>query len=159
MPYPADIREAYAAGPPLGFRFGVVFMSGGVAPNPLDIRFKRVSGINATITTRSVEEGGQNLYSHRLPEKVQYDNLILERGLVVGSPLVSEVNAAMSLFVFNPANVLVSVLDETGIPITSWLFMKAYPVKWQIADLDADANQVVVETIELTYRRMQTLRI
>jgi phage tail-like protein len=50
-------------------------------------------------------------------------------------------------------------LDEAGIPISSWLFLNAYPVKWLTAALDADANAVVIETMELAYQRMQTIRI
>jgi len=147
------------AGPPLGFRFGVFFFAGGVVPNPLDIRFKKVSGIGSNIPSQTLNEGGQNLYSHKLPTRVQYDNLVLERGLAVGSPLVVEFNATMSLFKFSPSNVMVSLLDEAGIPISSWLFMKAYPVKWTVSSLDADSNAVVIETMELAYQRMQAIRI
>lgn len=145
--------------PPLGFRFGVFFFIGGVVPNPLDFRFKKVSGIGSTITTRTINEGGQNLYSHKLPERVQYENLVLERGLAVGSPLVIEFNIAMSSFQFAPSNVLVSLLDAAGLPISSWLFMNAYPVKWTVSSLDADSNSVVIETMELAYQRMQSIRI
>ncbi len=154
-----DLLSALGAGPPLGFRFGVFFFIGGVVPNPLDFRFKKVSGISSTITTRTINEGGQNLYSQKLPERVQYENLVLERGLAVGSPLVIEFNAAMSLFKFAPSNVLVSLLDESGIPLSSWLFMNAYPVKWTVSNLDADSNAVVIETMELSYQRMQAIRI
>ena len=65
----------------------------------------------------------------------------------------------MSLFKFKPSNVLVTLLDNTRIPIASWLFMKAYPVKWSVSDLDATANTVVTEHMELTYQRMQTIRV
>jgi phage tail-like protein len=145
--------------PPLGYRFSVVFLAGGVVPNPLDTLFQKVSGLSATINTSTVEEGGQNLYSHRLPGKVQYENLVLERGLVLGSPLVVEFNVAMSLFKFSPSNVLVTLLDDAGIPIAAWLFMTAYPVKWRVSDLDATANSVVIETLELAYQRMQVIRV
>ncbi len=145
--------------PPLGFRFGVLFFAGGVIPNPLDTMFQKVSGIGSTVNTFTVEEGGQNLYSQLLPNKIQYDNLVLERGLVVGSPLVIEFNIAMSLFKFSPSNVLVTLLDNTLIPAASWLFMKAYPVKWSVSDLDAEANSVVIEHMELAYQRMQTIRL
>ncbi|PON11429.1 phage tail protein, partial [Candidatus Entotheonella serta] len=49
--------------PPLGFRFAVFFFVGGAQPNPLDIMFQSVSGISATVSTRAVPEGGQNLYT------------------------------------------------------------------------------------------------
>jgi phage tail-like protein len=145
--------------PPLGYRFSVLFLAMGVIPNPLDILFQKVSGLGATVETSPVEEGGQNLYTQLLPKKIQYTNLVLERGLVVGSPLVIEFNAAMSLFTFKPSNVLVNLLDHTRIPIASWLCMKAYPVKWSVSDLDATANTVVVEHMELTYQRMQAIRL
>jgi phage tail-like protein len=145
--------------PPLGFRFGVLFFVGGLIPNPLDIFFQKVSGLGSTVETTPVEEGGQNLYTQSLPKKIKYENLVLQRGVVVGSPLVIEFNITMSRFKFSPSNVLVTLLDETRIPIAGWLFMKAYPVKWSVSDLDADANSVVIEHMELSYQRMQVMRV
>lgn len=128
-------------------------------PNPLDIRFQRVSGLSADISPETYEEGGQNLFSHRLPNRISYGNLILERGLVVGSPLAAEFNMAMTLFKFTPSNVLVMLLNEDNLPVTGWLFFKAYPVRWSISDLNATSNEVVIETMELAYTRFQSLRI
>ena len=145
--------------PPLGYRFIVVFFVAGVVPNPLDIMFQKVSGLESSVETFTVEEGGQNLYTQRLPKKVQHENLVLERGLVVGSPLVIEFNIAMTLFEFAPSNVLVALLDGTAVPIASWMFLNAYPVKWSVSDLNAEQNSVVIERMELTYQKMLILRI
>ncbi len=149
----------FVGNPPLGFRFGVLFFALGVIPNPLDIMFQKVSGLGSTVETAPIEEGGQNLYTQKLPKKISYENLVLERGVVVGSPLVIEFNVAMSQFKFAPSNVLVTLLDNTRIPISAWLFMKAYPVKWSVSDLDATANSVVIEHMELAYQRMQVVRV
>ena len=149
----------FVGNPPLAFRFGVLFLAGGALPNPLDIMFQKVSGLSTTVETETIQEGGQNFYSQQLPKKIQHENLVLERGLVVGSPLVIEFNTAMSLFKFYPSNVLVSLIDSTNIPIASWLFIKAFPVKWSVSDLDANTNSVVIETMELSYQRMQVIRI
>jgi phage tail-like protein len=143
----------------LGFRFGVFFFAGGLIPNPLDIRFQKVSGLSTTVETIKVTEGGQNLYTHRLPKRIDYGNLVLERGMVVGSILNLEFNAAMSLFKFYPSNVIVTLFDENKVPVSSWLFIKAYPVKWATSDLDATQKAVVIDTMELAYTRMQILRI
>jgi phage tail-like protein len=145
--------------PPLGFRFSVLFLAMGIIPNPLDILFQKVSGLSATVDTEQVEEGGQNLYRQLLPKQIQHDNLSLERGLVVLSPLAGEFNTAMTLFKFKPSNVLVSLLSHTRMPIASWLCIKAYPVKWSVSDLDATSNTVVIERMELAYQRMQTIRL
>jgi phage tail-like protein len=143
----------------LGFRFGVFFFAGGVIPNPLDIRFQKVSGLAAEVKTTPLSEGGQNLYTHRLPEKVDYKNLVLERGMVVGSPLNLEFNAVMSLFKFYPSNVLVTLFNAEQIPVAGWVFIKAYPVKWATSDLDAAEKALVIDTLELAYTRMQIMRI
>jgi len=144
--------------PPLSFRFSVLFMAAGAIPNPIDILFQKVSGLGSAVETESINVGGQ--YNvEQLPVRVKYENLVLQRGLVVGSPLVIEFNSAMFQFRFRPANVLVTLLDNTRIPIAGWLFMRAYPVKWSVSDLDAEANSVVIENIELNYEYMQTMRI
>ncbi len=143
----------------LGFRFGVFFFAGGVIPNPLDIRFQKVSGLSAEIETTTLAEGGQNLYSHKLPERIKYGNLVLERGMVVGSPLNLEFNAAMSLFKFAPSNVLVTLFNQEKIPLAAWLFIKSYPVKWETSELDAKEGSLVIDTLELAYQRMQIMRI
>lgn len=144
--------------PIIGMRFGVFFFAGGVLPNPLDIRFQRVSGLSSEVDTEPVREGGQNLYTQRLPVGVKYNNLVLERGMVVGSPLNVEFNVAMSLFKFVASNVLVTLLSETKAPLAAWLFMKAYPVKWSTSDLSAEPG-LVIDTMELAYTRMQIVRV
>ena len=145
--------------PPLGFRFNVLFFAGGITPNPIDIHFRKVSGLSTTVETTAVEDGGQNLYTQLLPTRLSHDNLVLERGIIFGSPLALEFNIAMSQFKFAASNVLVSLLSHDSIPISSWLFFNAYPVKWSISDLDAESNSLVIETMELTYQRMQTIRL
>lgn len=145
--------------PPVGFHFAVVFFAGGTVPSSLDMRFKKVSGLMSEIETITYKEGGENLFTHRLPNRVSYNNLVLERGMVIGSPLNIEFNAAMSNLQFSPGNVLVALLDDDGLPLAGWLFWKTYPVKWSVSDLAADVNGVVIETMELAYTRFQVLRI
>ncbi|MDZ8183663.1 MAG: phage tail protein [Nostoc sp. ChiSLP02] len=145
--------------PPVGFYFMVVFFIAGILPNPLDIRFQRVSGISAEIETTDIREGGENIFRHRLPTHVTYNNLVLERGMVTGSLLNAEFNVAMSSMKFTPSNVLVMLLNEKSVPLSSWLFKRAYPVKWTVSDLDANANAVVIDTLELAYARFQTMSI
>lgn len=79
--------------------------------------------------------------------------------MVIGSPLNVEFNLAMSSMRLIPSNVLVILLNEKSIPLASWLFKTAYPVKWTVSDLDADANSVVIETMELAYTRFQAIGI
>jgi len=146
--------------PPLSHRFGVFFFPvGGPLPNPLDCRFQKVSGISTEVTTHTIREGGQNLYAHRLPDRVSYNNLVLERGYVIGSLLAEEFNVAFSQFKFYPSRVMVTLFHETGAPIGAWLYLNAYPVRWSVSPLNAQGNEIVLETMELAYTRFQTIRI
>ena len=154
-----DIADVLNPNPILSHRFGVFFFAGGLIPNPIDFRFQKVSGITAEVQLETVNEGGQNLYAHRLPNKITYNNLVLERGYTIGSPLNVEFNVALSNFQFYPSNVLVTMFSEIGVPLGAWLYMKAYPVKWSVSDLDAQANSVVVDTLELAYSRFQIIRV
>ena len=144
---------------PLGFRFGVFFFVGGLVPNPIDIRFQRVSGLGATVSLKTHAEGGENLYAHRFPEAIGYQNLVLERSAPLISPLDIEFNIALSLFKFSASNVLVTLFDDSGAPTAGWMFVKAYPVRWATSDLDANQKGVVIDTMELAYTRMQILRL
>jgi phage tail-like protein len=143
----------------LGFRFGVYFFAGGVVPNPLDIRFQKVRGLAATVKTTPLSEGGQNLYTQQLPSSIEYGNLILERGMVIGSPLNAELNAVMTRFEFAPSNVLVTLFNEAMLPLSAWFFTNAFPVKWSTSDLDATQKTVLIDTLELAYTRMQIMRL
>ena len=145
--------------PILGMRFSVLFMVGGTVPNPIDLRFAKVSGLAMTVETETVVEGGQNLYTQQLPRRISHGNLTLERGMVVGSPLHLEFNAAFSAFRFAPCNVLVSLLADDRVPLAAWLFMKAWPLRWSTSDLDAGQPGLVIDTMELAYGRMQMLRV
>ena len=146
--------------PPMAFRFGVIFLAKGIIPNPIDIRFQKVSGFSASIETSSLDEGGENVSSgFRFPEKVNYENLRLERGLALLSPLNREFDQAMTDLKLRPSNVLVILFGETGIPFAAWLFRKAYPVKWSMTDLDANSSQLVIETMELAYQEFKPFRI
>lgn len=142
--------------PPVGYHYRVSFFINGDDKDPVDMRFQKVSGITATVDTTPLIEGGENLFVHNLPKCITYDNLKLERGLVIDSrhsSLSRVFEIAMSDFEFNRSNVMVSLLDENSSPIANWHFLEAYPVKWSISDLDANSNAVVIESMELKYTR------
>jgi phage tail-like protein len=144
---------------PLSFRFGVFFFVGGLVPNPIDIRFQKVSGLGATVSLKTHAEGGQNLYTHRFPETIGYQNLVLERSAPLISPLDIEFNISLSLFKFSASNVLVTLFDDGNAPTAGWMFLNTYPVRWATSDLDAGQNGVVIDTMELAYTRMQIMRL
>ena len=138
--------------PVTGFYFKVSFSS---TVGSQDTSFKSVSGLNQKLETEEVLEGGENRYVHKLPTKVSHPNLVLKRGIgKLSSPLIKwcqsvfEKDFATSIV---PMPLLVHLLNEKGMPVRSWNVMNAFPVSWEVDEFDAMKNEVVLETIELSY--------
>jgi len=136
--------------PPVGFHFRVEFQ--GVGSGDSDTRFQEVSGLTAEIGTEELPVGGENRFSYRLPIRAKYNNLILKRGMLKDSGLISWFTSAIEDFEFKPVDVNVYLLNENHEVATTWIFIHVYPVKWVISDLKAMDNALVVETIELVYQ-------
>lgn len=136
---------------PRVYHFKVEFLDiNGVIEN--DVRFQDVSGLAAEMGIEEIAEGGENRFSHRLPTKAKYSNLVLKRGMLTDSGLIKWFKDAIENFEFSPSTVLVKLLDKDHEPIVTWNFIKAWPVKWTIADFKATENAIVIETIELAYQ-------
>ncbi len=140
--------------PPVGFHFRVDI--DGFAD---DVNFQEVSGINTTIGEYTFNEGGENRFVHRLPDRVSYEKLTLKRGILVGSDLIGWFRDAVSSFKIDPRNVVVTLLNSEHEPLESWSFVKAYPVKWAIGSFNAQQNEVVIETIDLSFQYLQRMEV
>lgn len=136
--------------PPVGFHFRVKFTLDHTTN--LDSRFQEVSGLTSEIGTEEINEGGENRFTHRVPTRAKFPNLILRRGLAKESRLIKWFDDAVDRLVIEPAVVLVSLLDEKHDPLVSWKIIGAYPVRWAISDFKAQENALVIETVELSYK-------
>ena len=136
---------------PRSFHFKVEFQ-GVPDVKSNDVRFQDVSGLNAELGIEEVKSGGENRFSHRLPTRARYSNLVLKRGMLIDSALIKWFNDAVESFNFSPATVIVKLLDKDHQPLQTWSFIKAWPVKWSVSEFKATENAVVVETIELAYQ-------
>lgn len=140
---------------PLGFHFKVEFTGGdgSITADGVDVRFQEVSGLSAELGIETYDEGGENRFSHRLPTRAKFNNLILKRGMLMGeSPLRKWFEDGINQFSFNPVNVSVKLLNDKGTAISSWEFHSAWPVKWSVSDFKAMENALVIESAELAYQ-------
>ena len=136
---------------PRSYHFMVEFLDvPGVIDN--DVRFQDVSGLVAELGIEEIQEGGENRFTHRLPTRAKYSNLVLKRGMLVDSGLIKWFTDAVENFVFTPSTIQVKLLDKDHQPMVIWDFIKAWPVKWTISDLKATENSIAIESIELAYQ-------
>ena len=146
-------------GQPMNHRFGVYFLARGTTPNPLDIRFQEVSGLEASVKTRDDTSAASSLAQKKIPRGISYVDLELKRGMVMGSLLRQQIQTVFNDFVFTRSDILLTIYSEFGVPTTTFFFHEAFPVSWQISSLDATSEEFLIETLKLTYTRMRLLSL
>ena len=136
--------------PLTGFHFTASFL-GLPGETPVDVRFKSISGLTMSLNTEPLSEGGENRFQHKLPSRASYSDVTLKRGFFANTGLYKWCKNAIEHFEFTPLTVLISLLDEEHNPVFSWRVFNAIPVKWEVGEFNAESNEVVIESIVLSY--------
>jgi phage tail-like protein len=123
----------------------------------VDVKFQSVTGLDSTIDTETVREGGENRFEHVIPTRRKYGPLILKRGLL--GPNSSGVTAWLKQTFDDEvyqtlSTVNIYLLGETHTPILHWTINNVWPRSWKIGELNAERGEVLVETLELNYNRL-----
>lgn len=135
--------------PPWGFHYKVAF-EGSSEPN--EARFQSASGLSVEFDTEEYKEGGENRFTHKLPVRTKYADLVLKRGMLQGSETVGWCMDAFRERRFSPKTVTVILMNEQSEPLRTWNIAHAVPKKWSVSDFNANENSIVIETLELSYR-------
>jgi phage tail-like protein len=138
----------------VNFHFSVQFDTKEDTP---DIRFQSVSGLDATIETETIKEGGENRFEHVLPVRRKYGPLVLKRGLLKPSQskVTEWLKKAFDDELVEPwETVTINLLDEEHKVLISWTVDNVWPRSWKIGELDAMRGEILIETLELNYNRL-----
>ena len=143
--------------PLTGFHFSVIFEIFPQLPN--DTYFQEVSRLNVQANYETYKVGGQNSFGYRLPLRPTYGDLVLKRGYTLVSGISAWMMDAFENFNYRPTNLVISLLDEQSIPVSSWYVVNALPVKWDLAAFNAEESRVLIESMTLTYDYFKTLNL
>ncbi|WBA43967.1 phage tail protein [Hymenobacter canadensis] len=142
--------------PPVGFYFSLGFSE---VKTMADATFQEVSGLSAERETETISEGSQNLYKSSITTVAKYSNLVLKRGLLIeGSALAAWVRNTMGSDLtepIKPKQVYLKLLNNEGQPLVFWSFENAWPVKWSVSDFNNQDSTIAIETLELSYTKLQ----
>lgn len=138
--------------PPVSFYFSVTIAGFDGAGHA---SFSEVAGLDAERAVVEIKEGGENHFTHRVPGRAKYGNLVLKRGVLLGGSRLAlwfqgalESDRAIRI---EPKDLNVMLLDSGGAALLTWNFVNAWPVSLRISALSADKNEIAVETLELAY--------
>jgi phage tail-like protein len=135
--------------PPWSFYYKVEFS---ISKNKNDVRFQAVSGLSVEYDMEEYKEGGENRFTHKMPVRTKYADLVLKRGMLVDSEVFNWCIKAFRDREFKPTDLSIILMNEKGQPLRVWNVTHAIPKKWQVSDLNANDNSVVIETLELIYQ-------
>jgi phage tail-like protein len=113
--------------------------------------FKSVGGLSYETEVVDYREGGANNTTVKLVGATKWKNIVLKRGFC-GPELIAWREKWLE-----PAGPKTRVsgtieqLDTLGAAKATWTFVRAWPVKWELSELDASKNEVSIETLEIAH--------
>ncbi len=118
--------------------------------------FRHVTGLKSETEIFEYVEGGDNESVRKLVGQTRPSNLTLKRGIVAAEGELwrwrREFAAGDGPLKRRSGSIVLR--DDSGAETTRWNFHKAWPVRWELSDLDSNASDVVVESLELAVERL-----
>ncbi len=130
--------------PPLNVHFDIEFRT----KTKVEVEsFQSVIGLQA----RLVKEEG-----HKNPQ-AEYENIVLRRAYNPNSKMVTWCMNAINNKVFLAKNMTIQLLDSKHELVSAWQVENAIPVAWGVEELHAQNPKILIEVIELKYKRFHVL--
>lgn len=145
MPAPSSRRDPFK-----NFRF-LVEIDGVTSAG-----FRSVSGLAAEAEVVEYREGGAFSSSRKLPGRVRYPNVTLRRGLTASRDLWDWWRTTRD-GALQRRDVEITLLDDAGNAVLRWGLREAWIAKIEASDLDAEANEVAIESVELAHEGLELL--
>jgi len=113
--------------------------------------FAEVTGLSSETEVIEYRTGSDKLNSVRkLPGLTKYSNIVLKRGVTQDAQLWNW-RKAIEQGTADRRNGSIVLLDEARTPILRWHFSNGWVSKFTGPDLNAEANEVAIETIEIAH--------
>lgn len=116
------------------------------------LAFSEVSGLDMEAQVIEYRDGTSPEYSaQKMPGLEKYTNITLKRGVFVGDNEIADWFSTIRLHQVERRDVTISLLDEEHNPVVTWKVTNAWPTKVSGPTLNASANEVAIESMELAH--------
>jgi phage tail-like protein len=118
--------------------------------------FREVSIAESSQDPIEYREGTHPPTMRKIPGLIKYGNVTLKWGVTDSMDLYKwrksiEDGKTSS----NRKNMAVVLIDDEGKEKSRWNFSNAWPTKYDPADLNATANEIAIETLEIAHEKME----
>jgi phage tail-like protein len=116
--------------------------------------FSEVTGLNQESNVIDYREGQEGITPRKLPGLNKFGNITLKRGI---SPDLSVYNWRKTVTDgdIERRNASIVLHNEKHEEVVRWNLVNAWPSKYVGPDLKANANEVAIETVELTHEGVE----
>jgi phage tail-like protein len=116
--------------------------------------FTEVSGLSAEAEVIEYREGADMTPARKLPGLTKYENVTLKRGITDSRELFEWWTTVVNGKV-QRRSVAITLLDDDGTEVLRWVLHEAWIAKIEFGDLEAEGNDVAIESIELAHERLE----
>ena len=117
--------------------------------------FQEVKGLGGDLEVMPYAEGGNNDFVHQLPVRHTWNRIQLKRGLIRDPGLFAWYQAGLTQSLGARRDGCIILLTPKGTPAVAWGFRAGIVVKWNGPELNATANAVAVESIEIAHHGIE----
>ena len=136
------------------FNFLVNFGSGD--EGEIEAGFAEVILPEASIEIIEYRSGNEKTSGSRIiPGRVQYENVVLKRGVIGSLSIYEWFNEVRNGGVNSARDVMIKLLNESRSDVVmTWKLANAYPANYRFSKLEAQGKDVLIEKLELAYKHM-----
>lgn len=161
---------------------GHAFAPGQGLPDEILGAFSDITGLEATMEHKVVNQGGDNYGSRMLAGRVSFSTVTLKRGIARSQSLWrwwsmfagADTRNDAKPIPANRCDILIGLINPRGIPTEGaddsdtpperraaigWRLENAMPVKFRVGDLSAKGSEVAVEELQLVHEGLHMLEL
>jgi phage tail-like protein len=116
--------------------------------------FAEVSGLDIEITPIEYRNGSEDITVRKIPGLKKFPNIVLKRGITGDTTLWNWVKTVMEGRV-QRADGTITLLDESRQAVLVWRFRRGWPCKLTGPALNATANEIAIETLEICHEGLE----
>lgn len=114
--------------------------------------FQEVTGLSAEIQQIEYRAGNSREFSTvKIPGIKKFGNVTLKKGIFKDAAGFWDLYKKVTMNTFERKTITISLLDEKDSVAMSWTLANAFPSKITVTDMKPDANEPVVETMEIAH--------
>lgn len=119
--------------------------------------FREVRGLQVSVEVVEIAEGGQNGYTHKMPSRMSWPNVVFRRGLTQSDALFDWLQKSSGEGFAGNNNTLtrntgaVTAIGASGDRLRSWELSEVFPIRWKGPDFEVGTSVPLEEELEVAH--------